>query len=75
LRSTAVGVLTGLTGFSGAAAVLTQSLLDASGFLVASMLIWAAGLVATVAWLARGLETAGRSVDEIEGELKAQRPR
>lgn len=75
LRSTAVGVLTGLTGFSGAAVVLTQSLLDASGFLVASMLIWAAGLVATVAWLARGLETAGRSVDEIEGELKAQRPR
>ncbi len=72
VRSTAVGVLTGLTGFAGALVVLSQGVLDAAGFLLASTLLWAVGLAATVAWLVRGLETANRSVEEIEEELKTQ---
>jgi MFS family permease len=71
VRSTAVGVLTGLTGFAGAVVVLLQGMLDASGFLLASTLLWAVGLAATVAWLVRGPETASKSVEEIEEELKA----
>jgi hypothetical protein len=46
-------------------------MLDASGSLLASTLLWAAGLAATVAWLVRGPETASKSVEEIEEELKA----
>ncbi len=72
VRSTAVGFLTGLTGFAGAVVVLSQGVLDAAGFLLASTLLWAVGLAATVAWLVRGLETANRSVEEIEEELKTQ---
>jgi MFS family permease len=73
IRSTAVGVLTGLTGFAGAVVVLSQGMLDAAGFLTVSILLWAAGLAATMAWYIRGPETANRPVDEIEEELKAQR--
>jgi len=72
IRSTAVGVLTGLTGFAGAVVVLSQGMLDAAGFLTVSILLWAAGLAATMAWYIRGPETANRPVDEIEEELKAQ---
>jgi hypothetical protein len=73
MRSTAVGILTALTGVSGAAIVLSQGLLTASGFLLASTLIWAVGFAATLAWLVRGSETAGRPVEEIEEELKTAR--
>jgi len=73
IRSTAVGLLTGLTGFTGAAVVLSQKLLDAAGFLLASTFIWAVGFAAALAWLIRGSETAGRSVEEIEEELKGGR--
>jgi MFS family permease len=73
MRSTAVGILTALTGVSGAAILLSQGLLTASGFLLASTLIWAVGFAATLAWLVRGSETAGRPVEEIEEELKTAR--
>ncbi|MEM0444842.1 MAG: MFS transporter [Nitrososphaerota archaeon] len=69
MRATAVGVLTGLTGVSGALVVYTQSLLSARGFLAASILIWAVGLAATVLWVVKGLETARRTVEEIERRL------
>ncbi|MCS7146042.1 MAG: MFS transporter [Nitrososphaerota archaeon] len=66
IRATAVGVLTGLTGVSGAVVVLTQNILSASEFIAASVLIWGAGLAATVTWLIRGVETANRTVEELE---------
>lgn len=70
LRATAVGVLTGLTGVSGALVVFTQNLLSAQGFLAASVIIWGIGLAATAAWTARGFETANRTVEEIEKRLE-----
>ncbi len=65
IRATAVGVLTGLTGVSGALVVLTQNIFSASEFLAASVILWGAGLAATSAWLVRGLETANRTVEEL----------
>ncbi|MEM3033545.1 MAG: MFS transporter [Nitrososphaerota archaeon] len=65
IRATMVGVLTGLTGVSGAAVVFTQNILSASEFLAASVLLWGAGLAATVAWALRGVETANRTVEEL----------
>ncbi len=70
IRATAVGVLTGLTGVSGALMVLTQNILSASEFLAASVILWGAGLAATLAWLVRGLETANRTVEELSEGLK-----
>lgn len=65
IRATAVGVLTSLTGVSGALMVLTQSIFTASEFLAASVVLWGAGLASTLAWMARGLETANRTVEEL----------
>lgn len=69
LRATSVGLLTGLTGVSGAVVVLTQSIFTADQFLAVSVILWAAGLSTMIAWIVRGIETAGKAVDELDAEI------
>jgi len=66
IRATAIGVLTGLTGISGASVLLIQGYLSAEEFLAASIIIWGLGLAATIAWAVRGLESANRVVEDLE---------
>ncbi len=65
VRATVVGLLTGLQGLSGAAVVYTSAFMDAQLYLVLVLLLWLAGLVAALSWYLRGVETAGKPLEEI----------
>jgi MFS family permease len=66
VRASVVGFLVSLTGGVGALVVLLEAVVPATAFLAISALLWAAGLVASAAWLLRGVESAGASVEELE---------
>lgn len=65
VRSSVVGLLTGLTGLSGALVVLLEAGITAAWFLILSSLLWACGLAASLLWLLRGVESAGRALEEL----------
>jgi len=66
VRASLVGFLTSLTGISGAFVVLLEKLITAQQFLALAALIWLAGLVAATTWLLKGVESAGKPVEELE---------
>ncbi len=66
VRASLVGFLTSLTGVSGALVVLYEAQIPAQTFLLLASIIWLAGLLAALAWRVRGVESAGRSVEELE---------
>ncbi len=65
VRATVVGLLTGLQGVSGAAIVYAEALMNAQTYLALVIVLWLAGLTAAAAWHTKGVETAGRSVEEL----------
>ncbi|MDJ0269253.1 MAG: MFS transporter [Aigarchaeota archaeon] len=66
VRASLVGFLTSLTGVSGALVALYEAQIAAHTFLLLASVIWLAGLLAALAWRVRGVESAGRSVEELE---------
>ncbi len=65
IRASIVGLLTGLTGISGATVVYIASFLDAAQYLAIIVTMWVAGLVAATLWYFRGVESARRSLEEL----------
>ncbi|MCE4613708.1 MAG: sugar porter family MFS transporter [Desulfurococcales archaeon] len=66
VRASLVGFLVGLTGIVGAAVVLVESIIPATTFLALSATLWLSGLIASLAWLLRGVESASKSVEVLE---------
>ncbi len=66
VRASLVGFLTSLTGISGAAVVMLETYMTALLFLALASVIWLAGLAAAAAWFVKGVESAGKSVEELE---------
>ncbi len=64
VRASVIGLLTSLTGISGAIIVYGANYMDAEQFLVATILLWFAGFLATIAWRIRGIESARKSIEE-----------
>ncbi len=65
VRASVVGLLTGLQGVSGALIVYVEGLLNAIQFLAIVVGLWAAGLVASLAWYVRGVESARKPVEQL----------
>mgnify|MGYP001770621769 CR=1 FL=1 len=65
VRASLVGFLVSLTGIAGALTVLSERVLTAQGFLTWATILWISGLAAATAWYVRGVESAGRSVEEL----------
>lgn len=65
VRASVVGLLTSLTGIAGALLVYATVAASVSAMLASIIALWAAGLAAALAWRLRGLESAGRSVEEL----------
>jgi len=66
VRASLVGFLTSLTGISGASVVLLETYMTAQLFLALAAVIWLAGLASAAAWLVKGVESAGKPVEELE---------
>lgn len=60
-----MGLLVSLTGIAGALTVYSERILTAPMFISLAIILWALGLLATIAWYTRGVESAGRSVEEL----------
>jgi hypothetical protein len=65
VRSSMVGFLVSLTGIAGALTVYSEGILTAQGFISWATILWALGLIASIAWYVRGVESARRSVEEL----------
>ncbi|MCS7142317.1 MAG: MFS transporter [Aigarchaeota archaeon] len=65
LRASVVGFQTGLTGIAGASVVISSRFLDATPFLLISVTLWALGLVSSLLWKTRGIETARKPLETI----------
>jgi len=65
VRSSVVGLLTSLTGISTALVTLFEYAITAQEFLVLATLIWFLGFAASLAWYLRGIESAGKSLEEL----------
>ncbi|MEB3851614.1 MAG: sugar porter family MFS transporter [Desulfurococcales archaeon] len=65
VRASVVGLLTSLQGLVGAAIVYVSLHMSVGAMLASIVALWLAGLAASAAWRLRGVETAGRSVDEL----------
>ena len=66
VRASLVGFLTSLTGVAGAVVVLIERQITANTFLILASIIWFLGLLAAATWLIKGVETARKSVEELE---------
>lgn len=65
VRASVVGLLTSLQGFTGAAIVYLSLAMNVAVMMASIIALWTAGLAAAVAWRLRGVESAGRSVEEL----------
>ncbi len=65
VRASIVGFLVSLTGIAGALTVYSERILTAQGFMAWAIILWILGLTASTAWYVRGVESAGRSVEEL----------
>ena len=65
VRASVVGFLTSLTGVSGALVMYFEALITATQFLLLATVIWFIGFLAAFSWYFRGIESAGRSVEEL----------
>ena len=65
VRASVVGLLTGLQGISGALVVYSSSVMTAGSYLAVVIGLWLLGLVAALAWQLRGVETAGKPLEQI----------
>ncbi len=75
VRASVVGLLTSLQGVTGAAIVYVATLLSVEAMLAAILAMWLSGALASLAWSLRGVESAGRSVEElVAGAAPASTP-
>ncbi len=65
VRSTAVGVVTATAWLINAAAVFTEGVLGAGPFFALLVSLWALGLAVSALWYAKGVESAGRRLEEL----------
>ncbi len=65
VRASVVGLLTGLTGITGAAIVFAEAAATIHELFMAIWLFWAIGLAASLYWYTRGIETARVSIEKI----------
>ena len=65
VRASIVGLLTGLTGMSGALIVYFSSFLAAKQYLSIVIGLWIAGLIAAATWYFKGIESAQRTLEEL----------
>ncbi|MEM0365725.1 MAG: MFS transporter [Acidilobaceae archaeon] len=65
VRASIVGFLVSLTGIAGALTVYSELYLTARGFIVWAIVLWLLGLIASIAWYTRGVESAKRSLEEL----------
>ncbi|MDM7274597.1 MAG: MFS transporter [Thermoprotei archaeon] len=65
VRASIVGFLVSLTGIAGAITVYSELFLSAEGFIAWASILWLLGLAASIAWYVRGVESAGRGVEEL----------
>jgi len=65
VRSTAVGVVTATAWLINAAAVFTEGVLGAVPFFALLAALWALGLAAAALWYVKGIESAGRRLEEL----------
>ncbi|MEM4971270.1 MAG: MFS transporter [Sulfolobales archaeon] len=65
VRASTIGFITLITNLSIIAVVIYETYISAHLFLLLASVIWAIGLVASLAWYLRGIETARKSVEEL----------
>lgn len=65
VRSSVVGLLVSLTGIAGALTVYSETILTAQGFIAWAIILWVLGLLASIAWYIKGIESARRGVEEL----------
>jgi MFS family permease len=65
VRASVVGLLTSLTGFTGAAIALSILVLPASTIYTLVVLLWVLGFFASAYWYLRGVESAAKPVEEL----------
>ena len=65
VRASIVGLLTGLTGMSGALIVYSSSFLAAKHYLSIVIGLWITGLIAAATWYFKGIESAQRTLEEL----------
>ncbi|MEM0060471.1 MAG: MFS transporter [Fervidicoccaceae archaeon] len=66
MRASAAGFITGVAWLLNSAFVGSMILLEAKTMLVLNSFIWFLGVIASVYWMSKGKETAGRSLEETE---------
>ncbi len=65
VRASTIGFITFTTMLSSAAVVYSEAYISANLFLTLGSVIWILGLVASLTWYVRGVESARRSVEEL----------
>ncbi|MEM1610700.1 MAG: MFS transporter [Sulfolobales archaeon] len=65
VRASTIGFITLITNLSIIAVVIYETYISAHLFLLLASVIWAIGLIASLAWYLRGIETAKKSVEEL----------
>ncbi len=65
VRASTIGFITLITNLSIIAVIVYETYISAHLFLLLASVIWAIGLIASIAWYLRGIETAKRSVEEL----------
>jgi hypothetical protein len=65
VRSTAVGIVTASAWLINAAAVFTEGVLGAGPFFALLTALWALGATVAALWYAKGVESAGRRLEEL----------
>jgi hypothetical protein len=65
VRSTAVGIVTASAWLINAAAVFTEGVLGAGPFFALLTALWALGAAVAALWYAKGVESAGRRLEEL----------
>lgn len=65
VRSTAVGIVTASAWLINAAAVFTEGVLGAWPFFALLTALWALGAAVAALWYAKGVESAGRRLEEL----------
>lgn len=65
VRSTAVGLVTAAAWLINAGAVFTEGVLGAAPFYTLLASLWGAGLAVAALWYVKGVESAGRQLEEL----------
>lgn len=65
VRASTVGLISFITTLSNVVVVYFEAYISAKSFLTLAFIIWALGLMASLTWYIKGVESAKRSVEEL----------